>query len=148
MYHSLIFVDGAVTRHTWDNWHLIPSSRPVISRPSPAYKMVDIPGMDGQLDLTDYLIGRPTYSNCSGTFQFYVANEKVYGDWASRKSEISGFLNGRKMRMFLEDDPQYYYEGRFYLSGWNPGAAFSTVSIDYQVLPYKFLSFSGEKVWA
>ena len=93
MYHSLIFIDGNITRNTWDNWHLIPSSRPVVVRPTATYKYVDVPGMDGSLDLTDYLIGRPTYSDCSGSFEFYVAND--YGDWVSRKNEKASFLNGR-----------------------------------------------------
>lgn len=146
MYHSVIFVDGNVSRNTWDNWHLIPSSRPVVSRPNVNFKYIDIPGMDGSLDATNYLVGRPTYSDCSGSFEFYVAND--YGDWASRKAELSTFLDGREMRMFLEDDPQYYYVGRFTARDWRPGANFSTVSIDYRVKPYKFRASNGEKVWA
>jgi phage-related protein len=146
MYHSLIFVDGNVSKNTWDNWHLIPSSRPVVSRPTTNYKYVDIPGMDGSLDLSNYLVGRPTYSDCSGSFEFYVAND--YGDWASRKSELSSFLDGREMKMFLEDDPQYYYLGRFALSSWKAGPNFSSVTIDYHVRPYKFKASNGEKVWA
>ena len=146
MYHSLIFIDGNITRNTWDNWHLIPSSRPVIARPSVTYKYVEVPGMDGSLDLSNYLVGRPTYSDCSGSFEFYVEND--YGDWPSRKSEISSFLDGRTLRMYLEDDPQHYYIGRFFFKDWKSGATNSTVTIDYRVKPYKFKSVSGEKVWA
>lgn len=146
MYHSLIFIDGNITRNTWDNWHLIPSSRPVVVRPTATYKYVDVPGMDGSLDLTDYLIGRPTYSDCSGSFEFYVAND--YGDWVSRKNEIASFLNGRVLKMYLEDDPIYYYEGRFYLRDWKSGGSFSSVTIEYRLKPYKFKASSGEKVWA
>ena len=47
MYHSLIFQydsNGSVaTRNTWDNWHLIPSTRPVVSQPTVNYKFVDPP---------------------------------------------------------------------------------------------------------
>lgn len=146
MYHSLIFVDGNVTKNTWDDWYLIPSSRPVVTRPNVTYKYVDIPGMDGQLDITDYLVGRPTYSDCTGNFEFIVDND--HGDWATRKSELSSFLNGRKMKMYLEDDPQYYYLGRFTLKDWRSGANFSTVSIEYHVEPYKIRASNGEKVWA
>lgn len=146
MYHSINFVDGNISRNTWDNWHLIPSSRPVVARPTTNYKYIDIPGTDGSLDITDYLVGRPTYSDCSGSFEFYVEND--YGDWAARKSELSTFLNGRRMKMILEDDPDYYYMGRFTLNQWKAGANFSSVTIDYRVEPYKYRSSNGERVWA
>lgn len=146
MYHSLIFVDGNNSRNTWDNWHLIPSSRPVVSRPNVTLRYVDVPGKDGQLDISDYLIGRPTYSSCNGSFEFYVAND--YGNWASRKSELSEFLNGRKMKMFLEDDPQYYYLGRFTFKEWRAGPNFSSVVIEYTVEPYKYLASNGKRVLA
>ena len=142
MYHSLIFIDGNITRNTWDNWHLIPSSRPVVVRPTATYKYVDVPGMDGSLDLTDYLIGRPVYSDRQGAFEFYVAND--YGNWASRRAEIASFLNGRKMKLYLEDEPQYYYEGRFFFKAWTPDASHSKVTIEYRVKPYRYLANGKE----
>ena len=142
MYHSLIFQLGNTKVNTWDNWHLIPTTRPVLAQPTPVYNYVEIPGADGSLDLTDYLIGRPTYSDRIGTFEFYVAND--YGNWASRRAEIAAFLNGRKMKLYLEDEPQYYYEGRFFFKAWTPDASHSKVSIDYRVSPYRHLVNGGE----
>lgn len=145
MYHSLTFVDGNTTRNTWNNWHLIPSARPVVVQPTAAYKYVDIPGRDGSLDLSNYLIGRPTYSDRSGSFKFYVAND--YGDWVGRKAEIAQFLNGAKeMKMVLEDDPHHYYLGRFYMKAWDPGANNSEVTIEYRVKPYKYRASDGGAV--
>ena len=152
MYHSLIFKDGNVTRNTWNHWHLIPSARPVVAQPTPTYKYVDIPGRDGSLDFSDYLIGRPTYSDRSGSFSFYVANEdpktgQGFGNWASRKQEIAQFLDGRKLlKMTLEDDINYYYVGRFYMKEWNPGENFSQVTIEYRVRPYKYRESDGQAV--
>lgn len=137
MYHSLIFQDGNTKINTWDNWHLIPSSRPVVAQPTAVYKYVDIPGRDGQLDMTDYLVGRPTYSDRKGAFEFYVANG--YGNWASRRAEIASFLNGKVLKLYLEDEPQYYYKGRFFLKEWRSEANWSKVNIEYQVDPYRYL---------
>ena len=136
MYHSLIFQDGNTIINTWDNWHLIPSSRPVIVQPTAVYKYIDIPGRDGQLDTTDYLIGRPTYSDRKGTFEFIVANG--FEPWFERRNKIAAFLNGRKMKVFLEDEPQYYYYGRFIFKEWRSEANFSKVTIEYQVDPYRY----------
>lgn len=142
MYHSLIFQDGNTRINTWDNWHLIPAARPVVVQPTPAYTYVDIPGADGSMDLSDYLIGRPTYSDRQGTFEFYVAND--YGNWAARRAEIASFLNGKKMKVYLEDEPQYYYEGRFFFKSWTPDASHSKVTIEYRVKPYRYL-VNGEE---
>lgn len=145
MYHSLTFTIGNVTRNTWNNWHLIPSARPVVSQPTPSYKYVEIPGRDGSLDLSNYLVGRPTYSDRSGSFKFYVAND--YGNWVDRKTEIAQFLDGAKeMKMTLEDDPRHYYLGRFYMKEWAPGANNSEVTIEYRVKPYKYRSNDGGAV--
>lgn len=147
MYHSLIFVDSSNNSvNTWDDWHLIPSSRPVVVRPTLNYKYVEIPGRDGSLDLTDYLTVTPTMTDCSGSFEFYVAND--YGEWSVRKATIGAFLNGRKMKMYLEDDPNYYYFGRFSLGRWTPGENWSSVSIEYRVDPCKYNASTNEKVTA
>lgn len=152
MYHSLIFKDGTNIRNTWNNWHLIPAARPVVAQPTPVYKYVDIPGRSGSLDLSNYLVGKPTYSDRSGTFSFYVANEdpktgKSFGDWASRKQEIAQFLDGRKvLKMTLEDDINYYYSGRFFLKDWTPGQNFSTITIEYRVAPYKYRESDNKAV--
>ena len=176
-YHSIIFEDGTNRFHTWDNWHLIPSTRPVIVQPTPLYKYVDIPGRDGSLDITDYLIGRPVYSDRKGSLEFIAANtlgntlrygdkrnfskdnspggdyyyfqrraNESYGNWSDRRSEIAAFLNGRKMKMFLEDDPNFYYYGRVFFKEWRPDPQFSKVIIEYQVNPYKYSRDGKEAV--
>lgn len=136
MYHSLIFQDGNTIYNTWDKWHLIPSSRPVIVQPTAAYKYIDIPGRDGQLDTTDYLIGRPTYSNRTGSFEFIVQNG--FGPWYERRTELAAFFNGKKMKVFLEDEPDYYYVGRFMFKDWKSEKDFSKVTIEYTVEPYRY----------
>lgn len=143
MYHSIYFIDGNVTKNTWTDWHLIPTARPVLPQPSPAYNFVDIPGKDGSLDLSDYLIGRPTYSDRSGAFEFFVDND--HEDWTAIRAALAAFFNGKRMKMWLEDDPLYYYEGRFFFRGWTPDASYSKVTIEYRVSPYRYLVGSDEE---
>lgn len=131
MYHSITFGD----KNSWDDWHLVSSSRIIFNPPSVKTRYVDIPGADGQLDLTDALSGRPAYGNREGTIEFIVING--YGQWQERYSEIMTYLHGKKMRAVLEDDPNYYYEGRFSVDSWNSDETWSRIVISYNVDPYK-----------
>ena len=70
MYHSITFGD----KNTWDDWHLIPSTRPLVNPPSRKKNTVDIPGADGSLDLSNVVSGHPVYENRSGSFEFIVEN--------------------------------------------------------------------------
>lgn len=136
--HSVIFTDpnNAINSYnTYGTWGLIPTSRPVIAQPTPVYKYVEIPGRNGSLDLTDYLVGKPTYSDRKGSFEFYaVENGK---SWTTRRMEIASILNGRQMWVTLEDDPPGYdYFGRVIFKDWKSEGQFSRVVIEYQLDPY------------
>lgn len=141
MYHSVTFGD----KNTWDDWHLIPSSRPLFLPPDVKTNYVDIPGTDGHADITEALTGEVLYKNRQGSIEFYVANG--YQEWEYLYSEIMNYLHGQKMRAYLEDDPGFYYEGRFSVSKWESNKYRSTIVIEYNVAPYKMDMFSSAEDW-
>lgn len=131
MYHSITIGD----KNTWDDWHLIPTTRPLFNPPTVKTNLVNIPGGDGLLDMTTSLAGRPTYNNRTGSWTFIVQNG--FKDWTALYSEIMVYLHGQKFRAILEDDPGYYYEGRFSVNQWKSDKNWSQIVIDYNVGPYK-----------
>lgn len=141
MYHSITFGE----KNTWDDWHLIPSSRPLFNPPGVKTNYVDIPGGDGVLDLTTALAGRALYNNRTGSIEFYVENG--FKDWTALYSEIMIYLHGQKMRAILEDDPAYYYEGRFNVNAWKSDKDRSVITIDYDVGPYKKDIYGSTDEW-
>lgn len=154
MYHSITFTNaseddlntGGFTEtstglllngvNTWDEWHLIPSSRPTIAMPGVSEKYIEIPGRDGSIDLSDWLAGRPIYGDRQGSLEFYHQNG--YEDWETVRRAMAHYFHGRTLKMILEDDPAYYYEGRFKLNEWKSEASHSKVVIDYHLKPYKW----------
>ena len=155
MPHSLSFerrnVNGQTEiKHTWTHWHLIPVSTIVIAQPTPVYTYVDIPGADGAMDLSDYLVGRPTYSDRQGTIEFYVADitdnagKGTASNWNTRRTDIANFLNGSKMKVYLDDDQNHYYEGRVFFKQWTPDASHSKVTIEYRLKPYRYTTNGRE----
>ena len=127
MYHSITFGD----KNTWNDWHLVATSRPVFNPPSLKRKTLDIPGGDGLIDVSEALTGYPVYNNREGSFEFAVMND--YWEWQEAYSSISDYIHGQKMIAFLEDDPSYYYEGRFTVSNWKSDKNYSLITIDYDV---------------
>lgn len=129
--HSVIFGD----KNSWTDWHLIPTSRPVFNPPEVKTNYVDIPGMDGGIDISEILSGHPVYKNRTGSFEFIV--DPDWKTWSVVYSEIANYLHGKKLRAILTDDPTYFYEGRFSISAWKSSAQYSSITIDYDVEPYK-----------
>lgn len=147
MYHSITFGDLALdnegkfvtgtNRNTWDDWFLIPSSKPVIAQSGVETNYVSIPGKkDGPIDLTEYLTGAPVYGQRSGNFEFYINNDEIY--WETCRMAVASFLHGKRMKMCFEDDPGYYYIGRFSLNQVSPEAITDKITINYVVGPYKY----------
>ena len=141
-YHSITIGE----KNTWDDWRLVPSSRPLISPPPVNTNYAEIIGGDGLIDLTTSLTNHPTYGNRTGSWEFIVINNGQIpyaismGDWASRYSNIMNYLHGKYFdKIILDDEPIYYYSGRLSVAEWNSAKGNSTIRINYNLDPYKRL---------
>lgn len=81
-----------------------------LTPPTPKTYVVDIPGGNGKLDLTESLLGDTAYNNRSMTFTFAVIDIE---NFERVKTEISNFLHGRAFDFQMTMDPDYIYHGRF-----------------------------------
>ena len=130
-------------KNTWDDWHLVPSSRPLVNPPTVKTHYVNLPGADGSIDLTEVLSGKPVYTSRQGSWDFLVINSgqvvynSNYGVWQERYTEVMSYLHGQKFKVILDDDPGYYYSGRLSVDQWKPGDHNSTITIKYIFEPYK-----------
>lgn len=130
------FVDLA---NTWDDWHLIPSSRLSVVNPPYIAKFVEIPGMDGALDLSTFLTGTPIFQQRKGSWSFEVDNGHEY--WIDIRNKIVEALHGKRLKVRLMDDPEYFYEGTFTVGNWESGADHSKITIEYTLDPFKYLIY-------
>lgn len=149
--HSITFGTGTVQnkkfvgKNTWYDWHLIPSSKPIVAEAGVSTNYVDIPGRrDGPIDMSEYLTGGIVYGARSGSFQFMLHPD--FGHWEELRLEIIEYLHGKKMKMCLSDEPDYYYEGRFSISEARSEATCTTITISYAVGPYKYFVL-GNNNW-
>ena len=133
------------TRHSYEDWGLILKSRPQISPPEPKYIYVDIPASDGQIDLTESLIGNVPYYNREIVFEFNVIDAR--NRWSMIYSEILDRIHGQRMKIILDEDPSYYYIGRVTVNEWESDKRTSVITITADVDPYKYRMQSTTEDW-
>lgn len=150
--HAILFGDGTLQDgqfkglSTYEDFHLIPSSRPTIGMPGVETKFVTIPGRDGTVDLSEFLhSGRPAFGDRSGTFEFVVENDfdpnaNPEEFWMTIYPKLLNELHGKRLKIVLqEDDPDYYWEGRLTVDSYEADDGnHSKVSISYAVGPFKW----------
>lgn len=145
MYHSMYIGD----KNTWDDYSLVPVNKIYISDPSQKTNIVEIEGASGSLDLSNYITGYPVYSNRSGNATFYLldavdaralsnsgyafpANYTFYDIF----DQVRGDLDGKVFKCWLEDDPEWFYEGRINVAT-AMGKPRPGIALSYDFSPYK-----------
>lgn len=152
MYHSITIGD----KNTWDDWHLIAKVRPFFNPPKLKTKYIEIPGASGSIDVSQILTGYPLYNNREGSIDFTILNTDDLEDGSQMKwnylySEMMNYLNRKNFKAILEDEPDYYYEGQFSVTGYKPGDSSSnsrgTITVSYILDPYKWAIKTTTEDW-
>lgn len=139
-YHSLIIAEplSLTIKNTWDDWHLVPTSRPVVNPPTVNENYVQIPGRDGFVDFSELLGGKPIYGSRTGSWEFIAHPDYALSEpWHYKYTTIMEYLHGKFVTIYLEDDLNFFYEGRLKVSSWRSDPDWSVVTIDYVLQPYK-----------
>lgn len=132
-------------KHSYWDWNLMLKEAPVVSPPKPKTKLIDIPGIDGSLDLSEALTGKIHYEMRNITCTFFLMCDRER--WPSLYTEILNHLHGKKVEIVLDNDPEYIYTGRAEISSWTPGQHVAEVVIKAKVAPYKVSRYdNGKKV--
>lgn len=98
--------------HTYDDFNLIIIGKEIGDAEVRKNKL-KVEGASGYLDYTD-AFGGPTYDNRTLLFNVQMLVEP--SNFLSEYSRISNALNGEKVRIILDDDPDFYYIGRISIS--------------------------------
>lgn len=122
------------TLHSYRDLGLLLVSKEIGSPPVKENK-IDIEGADGSLDLTDFF-GEAKFDNVRHKFDFALSVPPQ--SYPSIFSQIKNALHGKKMRIILDDDPQFYYFGRLSVSGFTNDRGVGYLSIDADCDPYKY----------
>lgn len=107
-----------------------------IPLPQPKTYVVDIPGGDGQLDLSTSLTdGEVKYKNRQITMEFAVLKSKHA---ENVKSMIGNLLQGKTMKVIFDVDPNFYYYGRLTVTEFKTDKVPARVKMTLDADPYKY----------
>lgn len=118
--------------HSYENMNLILSN---INIPPATVKTVyvDIPGGDGSLDLTEAL-GEAKYNDRECSFTFTVFPHESFEE---KKKYVSNLLNGKRCKITLDKDPDYYWDGRCSVDEYASEKNLHKIVVGATVAPYK-----------
>lgn len=132
------------TKNSYKDFGLILTSKD-IGLPDPKTETVDIAGADGVIDLTEVLTDDIKYKQRKLQFTFTVMDSMH--EWSAILSEISNYVHGKRLRILLDWDKNYYYEGRCKVNQFKTNKRLATIVIDAEVDPYKLEVNSSSTPW-
>ena len=121
--------------HTYQDWGFILVSRPDTGTPVPRTYKVEIPGADGDLDLTEATTGEVKYGNRQMNFKLRAMIPLE--EQEQLKSDIYNAIHGRKMAIYLDEDPDHYYTGRVEVKSFKRSCCKVDMEITVDAEPFK-----------
>lgn len=144
---SVTFIKGSTQYNTYTDWKLATEGNPVIALPTQKTQTVDIPGLNGVLDLSNSLRigGGPIFNNREGSFTFIFLDISYYNttDWEEYVKQkraiykqIVNVVHGQMLKIKTTFDPTVTYSGRFTVSAYDDGGSNpSKITISYSLKP-------------
>ena len=131
--------------HTWRDWGLNLVSI-YIPMPEPKTQIRDIPGGDGNIDLTE-VNGRPAYKDRSGLELVFDLMDEDYKVWFLKYSEFAKEIHGKKVKMVLDDEPEHYYMVRLNLDGQKTNPVYGEITLSGTAEPFKYDHVASNEPW-
>lgn len=101
-----------------------------ITPPKAKTNYVDIAGGDSSLDLSE-AVGGVRFNDGKINFKFTFLDEEA-------REEMKNEIHGKRMNIFLEKEPYFYYDGRINCNKEERNKALFILYVEAQVKPYKF----------
>ena len=130
--------------HSFRDFGLYPKSKMIVSPPKVREVYVEVAGADGDLDLTEALVGRANYESRECKFEFTVIDRSK---WDYTYSLIMNTIHGKKMRVILDEDPYWYYYGRVQIDNFNTNKRTATITVVGYFDPYKKSLVANSTQW-
>ena len=119
--------------HSSRDLHLI-QQKVEVEPAEPKLNLIEVPGADGAVDMTEQPAGRVTYKTRKITWTFALYPGE---NWDAKHGQVNNALNGRRCHIILDTDPDYYYEGRLSVNKHNVDGLLRQIEVVAVCQPYK-----------
>lgn len=135
--------------HSYRNYQMYLSKKE-IGKADPKIELLDVPGADEPIDFTEFF-GDVKYKNRKLKFTFSV---KLTSLFDTVFSQLQNDLNGKKCKITLDDDTNFYYVGRVSISELKADKRIGEITVECDCNPYKLkrdktvvsVNVAGEKI--
>lgn len=123
-----------------------------IGSPEPRMKYIEVPEADGNLDFTEALTGGVVrYGMRTISLQLYPVHDIIAGSKKPATEEHAALIrqklmdevHGRKVKLWLPDDPRHYFLGRMAI-GDKGGFNNTTIPITMTAEPWRYKNLETE----
>ena len=121
-------------KHSIDDWDLLMTGKSIPDA-EPKTIDVDIAGSHGKLDLSEWT-GEILYNNRILTFTFDIFSSP--SNWWTLKRQISNYLHGKKLKIVLDQDAEYYYYGRCKVTSFSNETTVAHITIECDCEPFVY----------
>ena len=132
-------------KHTFRDYGLVVGNNDIVGEPVVRTNYVSVPGTSKRIDLTEALTGRAEYESRALKFQFGL--KLPIFKWASYIRKFLLKYHGKKVKVVLDSEPEYYFEGRAEISDYDRNRELGTFTMTVDCDPYKYDRFSSVEEW-
>ena len=98
-------------KHSWSDLKLVLANKE-IGAPTVRTNLVNVPGRNGLLDLSEALTGEPTYKNRTIKMSFVTMDSLTDTTWAGLHTQLCSLFHGQTVEIVFDDFPDYKLTGR------------------------------------
>ena len=133
-------------KHTYTDYGLYVTNTNPVEPPEVKAEYIEVPGRNGQIDLTEALTGYTVYNNRQIVLE--LGGRKRSQDWPGFMSNFLNDLHGKKVKVVFDNDPSYYYQGRATVeSDYEKGNEIARFTLTINAEPYKYSNQSATEPW-
>ena len=133
-------------KHTYTDYGLYVTNPNPVEPPEVKAEYIEVPGRNGQIDLTEALTGYTVYNNRQIVLE--LGGRKRSQDWPGFMSNFLNDLHGKSVKVIFDNDPSYYYQGRATVeSDYEKGNEIARFTLTINAEPYKYSNQSTTEPW-
>lgn len=129
----------------YKDYGLVVGNNDVVGIPKPKKVIIEVPGASKVIDLSEALTGKMEYEN--RILNFKLGGSRKVDNWHEFLSIFLMDVHGKKVKVVLDSDPHFYYEGRAEIIGFDRTRHLGFIELSIDCSPYKYSVYSSIEDW-